>query len=72
MGQLTCQWIYLAAHDDKIEGACGALVDGDSGYCEEHQREINLIHSLDDDWNETEASRKAGGKQPKEDKGRKQ
>jgi hypothetical protein len=40
MGERKCEWVFLPARDDKIEGACGASVDGDSRYCALHQEEI--------------------------------
>jgi hypothetical protein len=35
-------------------------------YCEEHQREMDYILSLDEDWKEVEATHKAVCEEPKQ------
>jgi hypothetical protein len=64
---MPCQWLHLASLTTE-EHLCGKP---GNPYCEEHQREMDYIHSLDDDWKETEASRKPICEDPKENKGRK-
>jgi hypothetical protein len=57
---MPCQWLYLASRIIP-EHLCGKPGDP---YCPEHQREINLIHSLDDDWKEVEATHRAVCEEP--------
>jgi hypothetical protein len=43
MGERKCERVFLPARNDKIEGACGAPVDGDSRYCAAHREEMDAF-----------------------------
>lgn len=50
-----CNWVHLPDRQNSTERRCPE--EGEP-YCEEHQAEMNYIRSLDNDWKESEATRK--------------
>jgi hypothetical protein len=58
---MTCSWLYLASLTTS-ERFCGKP---GHPYCEEHQAEMDYIHSLDVDWKEIEATHKAVCDEPR-------
>jgi hypothetical protein len=49
--------------EDSPENSCPNL---GNPYCSEHEREISLIHSLDNDWKQIEATHRAVCEEPTE------
>jgi hypothetical protein len=45
MGERKCDWILIPALDDKVEGVCGATVEGDSRYCTLHDEEMLMAEA---------------------------
>jgi hypothetical protein len=62
---MPCQWLYLASKNSP-EHFC---TNPGHPYCPDHEREMNLIHSVDDDWKAVE--HKPFCDEQKEDKERK-
>jgi hypothetical protein len=52
---MSCRWLFLASRTAP-ERFCG--LPGHP-YCPEHQREMDYIHRLGEDWEEIEATHKA-------------
>jgi len=58
---MTCSWLFLASRTTP-ERFCGKP---GHPYREEHQAEMNYIHTLDEDWKAVEATHKAVCEEPR-------
>ncbi len=58
-----CNWVHLPDKENALPSTC--TKEGEP-YCEEHQAEMDYIHSLDNDWKEIEATHKAVCEEPRD------
>ena len=52
---MSCQWVHLESRSTP-ERSCG---EPGNPYCEEHQKVMDYLKQLDDDWNEIEKTHRA-------------
>jgi hypothetical protein len=57
-----CDWVHLPDKQNPNQRLCGKP---GHPYCAAHQREMDYIHRLDDDWKEIEATHKAVCDEPR-------